>query len=295
MRRECDSMIHTPSVLVSATYVSLLLAVVTLWVGPRVWIPLLSAAIVLGYLAGVLHGPAILWIVVFAGICAEYRRAKTPVRKGLAAAGLVLLALALGMHVLPGFRNFLLLEGVVLSPGAAPYTMYLNFDKTLVGIGILAGCGHVLLRKAEDWSRALRRAAPILIANIVVVAAIAMAVGYLSWQPKWTPLFWVWAASNLFFTCLSEEAFFRGFIQRELGAALQGRPYADGIAIATSAILFGLAHFAGGATYVALGIVAGLGYALVYHRTRSIEMAMLAHFALNATHFLLLTYPHTIS
>jgi membrane protease YdiL (CAAX protease family) len=122
-----------------------------------------------------------------------------------------------------------------------------------------------------------------------------MALGYVAWQPKWTPLFWIWAASNLFFTCLSEEAFFRGFIQRELESALQGRAYAAGVAIAVSAVLFGLAHIAGGVTYAALGIVAGLGYALVYHRTKSIEMAMLAHFAVNATHFLLFTYPSLIS
>jgi membrane protease YdiL (CAAX protease family) len=288
-------MLHTPSVLVSATYGALLLAVIALWLGPRIWIPLLCVATVLGYLAGVLNGPAFIWIVVFAGLCAAYPRATTRARKGLAAAGIVLLALPLGMHVLPGFWNFLLLEDIVLSPGAAPYTMYLNFDKTLVGIGILGLCGHALLKSAEAWGLALRRAAPILVANIVVVALIAMALGYLTWQPKWTPLFWVWAASNLFFTCLSEEAFFRGFIQRELAAVLQGRSYADGIAIAASAILFGVAHFAGGATYVALGIIAGLGYALVYHRTKSIEMSMLAHFAVNATHFLLFTYPRAIS
>jgi uncharacterized protein len=288
-------MIHTPSVLISVTYALLLLAVITLWVGKRFWIPLLAGAFVVGILSGVTSALALIWTVVLFGICTVYRSAKTPVHKGLAAVGVMLLALLLGMHVLPGFRNFLLLEDIVLTPGAAPYTMYLNVDKTLVGIGILAGCGHALLGKAADWNRALRRAAPILIANVVVVAAIAMAVGYLSWQPKWTPLFWVWAASNLFFTCLSEEAFFRGFIQRELSAALQGRPYADAIAIAVSAVLFGLAHFAGGPVYVALAILAGLGYALVYHRTKSIEMAMLAHFALNATHFLLLAYPHAIS
>jgi hypothetical protein len=93
-------------------------------------------------------------------------------------AGIVLLALALGMHVLPGFRNFLLLEDIVLTPGAAPYTMYLNFDKTLVGICILGACGHTLLGAARDWGRALRHAAPILIANIVLVATIAVTVGY---------------------------------------------------------------------------------------------------------------------
>jgi len=40
---------------------------------------------------------------------------------------------------------------------------------------------------------------------------------------------------NLFFVCLSEEAFFRGFIQRELTSALQGMRYGSAVAIAASA------------------------------------------------------------
>ena len=127
-----------------------------------------------------------------------------------------------------------------------------------------------------------------------IFALVAMALGYLDWQPKWTPVFWLWAASNLFFTCLSEEALFRGFIQRELAGAFEGKSYGTWLPIAVSAALFGVAHFAGGWSYVALATAAGLGYAVVYHRTRSIEMAMVAHFALNATHFLLFTYPRSL-
>jgi membrane protease YdiL (CAAX protease family) len=63
------------------------------------------------------------------------------------------------------------------------------------------------------------------------------------------------------------------------------------LAISAGAVLFGLAHFAGGATYVTLATAAGAGYGIVYHRTRSIEMSMLVHFGLNATHFLLFAYP----
>jgi uncharacterized protein len=188
-RLNAKSMIHTPSLLVSATYATLLLAVVTLWLGHRIWLVALAVAVILGYVAGVLHGPAIVWIVAFVSTCFGYPRAKTRMLKGLAAVGIVLLALPLGMHVLPGFRNFLLLEDIVLSPGAAPYTMYLNFDKTLVGICILGLCGHALLGSAEGWSRALRRAAPILVGNVVIAALLAMALGYVAWQPKWTPLF----------------------------------------------------------------------------------------------------------
>lgn len=37
--------------------------------------------------------------------------------------------------------------------------------------------------------------------------------------------------------------------------------------------------------------LAGLGRAVAYERTRRIEAPMLAHFGLNATHWLWFTYP----
>jgi membrane protease YdiL (CAAX protease family) len=56
-------------------------------------------------------------------------------------------------------------------------------------------------------------------------------------------------------------------------------------------VLFGLAHIAGGWRYVALATVAGAGYGTVFYRSRRIEASILAHFTLNAVHFLLFTYP----
>jgi membrane protease YdiL (CAAX protease family) len=209
----------------------------------------------------------------------------------LAAFGIIVLGVLLGMHALPGFHNWLVLDKVVLSSGAEPYTLYLNFDKTLVGIFILGLCNPERLTGTASWRRALRTAAPVALILLLGVALSALALRYLTWQPKWTPLFWIWAANNLLFTCLSEEAFFRGFIQQELASTLRDVRHGAAVAIAASAVLFGLAHFAGGASYVMLAAVAGLGYAIVYHRTVSIEMSMLTHFTLNAMHFLLFTYP----
>ena len=292
-------MLNIPPLLVAATYVALFLSVIGLWVGRYVWLGLMVVAIVAGYASGVLQGLAIVWIAAFAGVCIGYDRAlqlpapgfKRRAAVGLSALGVLVLALLLGLHALPGFHNFLVLDKVVLSSGAEPYTLYLNFDKTLVGIFILGLCHQPLLARAKQWAEAARRAAPIVPTHIALVAAGAAAIGYLTWQPKWVTLFWVWAPVNLFFVCLSEEAVFRGFIQRELATALRGTRAGNGIAIAVSASLFGLAHFGGGVSYVVLAAAAGLGYALVYQRTRSIEMSMLAHFALNTVHFLLFTYP----
>ena len=56
-------------------------------------------------------------------------------------------------------------------------------------------------------------------------------------------------------------------------------------------MLFGVAHLAGGAVYVALAAVAGIGYGWIYASTRSIAAAILAHAGLNTVHFLLFSYP----
>jgi hypothetical protein len=83
----------------------------------------------------------------------------------------------------------------------------------------------------------------------------------------------------------------RGFVQHELARIGSNAKLAAILALVVSAVLFGLAHFAGGLTYVIAGILAGLGYCLAYQLTRRIEAAIAVHFALNATHFLLFTYP----
>lgn len=285
---------NIPNGLVLVTYGLLLVSVLSLWITRTAWVVALLLAIVAGYASGVLSGLAALFIALFAALCVTYGRLKSAprtvgVRIGQAASALGILAVAtlLGMHALPGFHNFRAARNVVLSPGATPYTLYLNFDKTVAGLLILGLLYQPFLRHAKDWALAVRRAAPLIVLNIAVLIVFALALGYLRFDPKLPQLFWLWAPVNLFFTCLSEEALFRGFIQRELAGISSSRIPP----IAASGILFGLAHFAGGWTYVGLATLAGLGYAWIFQRTQRIEMSILAHFLLNATHFLLLTYP----
>jgi membrane protease YdiL (CAAX protease family) len=102
-----------------------------------------------------------------------------------------------------------------------------------------------------------------------------------------TPLF---LALNLFTTCLAEEAFFRALIQGRLTDALGARKHGAAVAIGVAAVLFGIAHGYGGVPLVALATLAGIGYGLAYRRG-GIEAAILTHFALNAAHFVLFTYP----
>jgi uncharacterized protein len=273
-----ESVSNAPSIAVAA----LLVSVVSLWISPLAALVAVAGTISAGYIAGVMHGLAALWLLALAGSAWSLRTAHGWPR--LAAIGLAgTLGLLLGLHILPGFSNPVLIRDAVLASDALPYTQYVNFDKTLAAVLLLGCSGWTPLRSTGDWRRALRLAVPWIIGTVVVAMAGSLALGFVRFEPRWSAIFVAWAAINLLTTCVSEETFFRGLIQREIKV--------DGIALVASAGLFGLAHIAGGWPYVLLATLAGVGYATVYRVTARLEMAILTHFTVNAVHFLLFTYP----
>jgi uncharacterized protein len=274
------------------------LAILALWLAPRIWPALLALGIAAGYASGQLSGPAAVWIAMLAAACYAYvhesptsSRQAVGVRKAASLAGIVVLSVALSLHVLPGFHNLLIQPPAKLTPRSAPYEQWLNFDKTIAGLLILGVCYRGLIQTRAQLAQATKRAALPAAATILVVVSASVASGYVQWDPKWLAQFWIWGALNLLSTCMSEEAFFRGFIQAEIARHLGTRRGAALTAIGCSAGLFGIAHIAGGWGYAGLASVAGAGYAIVFHRSKRIEMSMLTHFGLNTVHFLLFTYP----
>jgi membrane protease YdiL (CAAX protease family) len=252
------------------------------------WLAALACVVVAGYVAGVMHGPAVVWLLAVA-IAASSLRSTRRWTRAIAVAATFILGLLLGLHLLPGFSNPIVLHDVVVAPGALPYTQYLNFDKTLGALILLGASGWTPMRPVTEWREAFRRAAPWMIATVALAMSAAVAVGFVRFDPRWPSLFLVWAPINLLTTCVSEETFFREFIQKHLRSI--AAPRSDTSAVIVSGVLFGVAHFAGGWRYVVIATLAGLGYAMVYRRTSRLEMSVLAHFTVNAVHFVLFTYP----
>ena len=276
----------------------LTLTVLSLWLAPRAWPMLLVLTFLAGVASSQLTWLAGLWIILLAGACCAYtndwpRTSKPPGRllKATSFAAIVVLAVGLAIHVLPGFHNIQVLPPTRLTPHSIPYDQWINFDKTIAGILILGILYRKPITTATQLKIALGRAAVPTLVTIVLVSALGRALGYIEWDTKWTSQFWLWAAINLLATCMSEEAFFRAFLQTEIERWTAKHPNGAIIAITCSALLFGLAHIAGGWRYVALASVAGAGYGTVFYRTRRIEASILAHFTLNTVHFLLFTYP----
>jgi membrane protease YdiL (CAAX protease family) len=268
----------------------LLGAVLCLWVRRDFALGLLALAVVVAHYSGALDFAAPLWIALL-GVIAYLYATRTGLQMLALRLVFLLYAVALGLLLIPGFPRTVLVEHLVLSPGAVPYTLSVGFAKVVTGIFILAFMHPERVRSWRELGCVLMRVVPVFVATALVVMAVALALGYVKFDPKWSPLFFTWGIVNLFFTCLSEEAFFRGFVQREI-AQMGSNPKVAGIwAVAIASLLFGLVHLGGGWKYALAATLAGVGYGIAYRRTQRLEGSMAVHFGLNATHFLLFTYP----
>ena len=202
----------------------------------------------------------------------------------------IILSVLLAAHIIPGFNNWKILDNVSLSEISQPYSMYLNMDKTFVGL-IILGLGFPLVKNLKEWVFVLRSALPIFLMGLIVLACISPTFNYIRWDLKFPNLVFVWALNNLFFTCVSEEAFFIGFLQRNLSKRLRGYKYGNILSLISVSFLFGFAHFAGVFKYVVLAAVAGIVYGYAYQKTQRIEASILCHFGVNIIHFIFFTYP----
>ena len=205
----------------------------------------------------------------------------------------IAMVIALFLHKVPFFNNPLVFDQFFKSAGSAGYTKYWNYDKAVSGLILLAFFGDLCSSRKEFINNA-KKIMPISIITIAVSIALAVMFGYMVWDVSFTTAYFAWAWANLFFTCVSEEMLFRGFVQKHLLKIAKNEYIRLGVVI-FAGILFGLAHFAGGTTYIILASVAGIGYGLTYYKTGKIEFAILTHFLLNSIHFIFFSYPFAVS
>lgn len=283
------------------TFILLASAICTVWLPPlrigkniaiSLWQPLFLLSIASAWLARIVDLRAIAGLAIFSLFA--YLAASTKagrLQRSVYFIFAFFLALVLALHRWPGFNNPALVAGIKFSADAAAVTHYANFDKAAVGLILLA----FPCRRASglsDWKNVLRISFPLALLSAALVLGLALASGFVKPDlklPAYTPVFLL---ANLLFTCVAEEAFFRGFLQERMLQALDGFRFAAQASIAVSALLFGAAHIGGGLMYAMLAVVAGLAYAYAYHATRRVEAAIIVHFLVNAVHFVGFTYPH---
>lgn len=244
---------------------------------------ILLAAATVGYTTWVFAAVAFAYI----GLTAWMVEQAVPTAVRWARYGLWFLAsAALVIHAMPGYEGLVVADYVLLKAGSTYTDLYFNHDKVLVAWSLL---NFIPLFRLSLTPKPLTPFWPIPLALTLGIAAtltLAVTLGLINWQPGWTPWFWVFAAGNLLNTCIAEELLFRGLLQRQLQKRL-----APLLALAVAAVLFGLAHLAGGWAYVGVATLAGVVYGLAYYFTGRVAWAVLAHWLLNLSHLVLFTYP----
>jgi membrane protease YdiL (CAAX protease family) len=273
------------------TYAIFILAILSLWLPVKSkikpWTVLLGLSIVLAFISHIVNIIGIGFIILFYLLVNIYYKAEFKL-KIILWLPIFLIALAFETHNIPGFKNLLIWHKIQFTPDAIPFTLYWNFDKTMVGV-IILGVTLNLAHSLQSWKDLLPKVIIRLPLVIFIILILTLSFGYSKFEPKLPHNLWLWVISNLLFTCVAEEGLFRGFFQQTLQQLKFC--YSSYVAILIPAITFGLMHYAGGIKYIILASVAGVLYGWVYKVTQRIEASILTHFLLNLTHILLFTYP----
>ncbi|MGE6164644.1 CPBP family intramembrane glutamic endopeptidase [Aeromonas rivipollensis] len=222
-------------------------------------------------------------LVSLAGLLLAWRTPGLPQPwRGVALTLVLLWAMALTLHLVPGFDNLKVLDRVQAGPASVPFTLYLNLDKPLIFFGLLLAWPALLGPGGTMRWRPLA----LLILPLAALLITAWQLGALKPDvglPHW---WWLFAFNNLVFTCVAEEALFRGFIQQ--GVASRSKPW---LGLLVASLLFGAAHLAGGPLLVLFAALAGVCYGLAFQLSGRLSVAILLHFLFNFAHLALFTYP----
>ena len=222
-------------------------------------------------------------LVSLAGLLLAWRTPTLPQPwRGVALTLVLLWALALTLHLVPGFANLKVLDRVQAGPASVPFTLYLNLDKPLIFFGLLLAWPALLGPGGTMRWRPLA----LLMLPLAALLITAWQLGALKPEvglPHW---WWLFAFNNLLFTCVAEEALFRGFIQQ--GVASRSKPW---LGLLVASLLFGAAHLAGGPLLVLFAALAGACYGLAFLLSGRLSVAILLHFLFNFAHLALFTYP----
>jgi len=274
------------------TWACVFLATACAWLQPARWRVHLPALIAFGYTAATLDLQLTWEALAIVGVLLTAAGAVQPrMPLYLQVPGHLLyigVAIALSTHQLPGFQNPAALYAVRTTPDAAPFTLFLNLDKPLIGFWVVLTLPWITSRRF--WRQVFPAAGAALLLAIPLCMTLALALGIVHWAPKLPPYALLWTLNNLLLVCVAEEAFFRAYVQGGLSRLLgNGKTVRFG-ALFVSAVLFGAAHYAGGWRWMLLAAVAGAAYGWAYQRG-GLRAAVLTHFGLNAVHFFFFTYP----
>lgn len=205
--------------------------------------------------------------------------------------GLLFCVLLFSFHYVPGFSNYLVDPSIQLSNISCKFSLYLNFDKTMVALILIVFSGLYKKERCATLSSISTGFLYLLLCSISVLVP-AYIFKYVTLDIKFPLVGIIFILNNILFVSFAEEVIFRGIIQNYIKDLHLPIKYAH---ILITASLFGVLHFYGGFLYIILSIIAGIFYGLAYDKTRRLSSSIIVHAGINSLHFVFFTYPAHIS
>lgn len=278
----------------SLTFFALAMSFMSLWIRKTTWLwgSFLAIATILAFQAKIIMPIGLIPILLLL-LCHFFL--KNDIRRWgrlLLFVTVSIISLGLAFHLFPGFHNWEIATNLSISPQAYPYSLWFNFDKPFIGIFALAWT-IPLLQSRPQMIKALKTALPLSLLGIAIMMGISLKIGMVEWDPKIPTILFLWLIDNLIFVSIPEEAFFRGFFQKEVGKWLGHGFWASVGAVLATSLFFTLLHvkWVPSIPFLCLVFIAGVIYGTIYEATKSIEASIFCHFGLNAIHFIFFTYP----
>ncbi|NGX39844.1 MAG: hypothetical protein KR126chlam1_01178 [Chlamydiae bacterium] len=274
---------------------ALMMAIVSFWVkrSPWIWGSFLLLSFALGYFAKLITPIALVPIGALLILHALLTSDIRGLLRFILFAVTVVLSLGLIINYFPGFHEWTILEKTQISPDALPFSLRFGFAKPFIGFFVLAW-SIPLVKNIKEFERVIKVALPLTVGGIAIMILLSLFSGLIHWDPKFPTIFWFFAINNLILVSVIEEAFWRGFFQRELFRWFGGRSLLAGSgAVVLTSLAFAALHWwwAPSIPFLGLVFVASLIYGSIYQITKAIEASIFCHWLFNLTHFLFFTYP----
>lgn len=273
-------------------FLTLTMSIASLWIKKTVWIwgVFFAASMVFAAMSGVVRAEGF----GFIGIAAIAVWALSVAKGGLrtfVCLVVCILSMLFWIHKVPWIANWKVAAGVI-GHGSISYTLWFNYDKTLIGLFLL---GWVIptLHSLAQWKKMLHKAFPWIAGGMAIMIVVSHLIGLVRWDPKFPKVGFIFLWINLFFVSVVEEAVMRGFLQRELCRVWKKCRFGEAISVGIVAALFSLLHifWIKDPIFLMMVFAAGIIFGALYQYTKAIEASILCHYLFNVTHFFFFSYP----
>lgn len=261
-------------------FFALLMTFISLWVhkSPWIWLSFLSISYILALQSGIAKPFSLVPVGTLLLIHTMLKRNLPRGPRWLLVIAASLISIAILFHWIPGFSNH----------WDNPGKFWINFDTPFTGLFILAL--HLPLVKSSNEALSLSyKVIPFTGLAVALLLFLGHYAGSLKWVFNWPLHFSLRLITTLFFVIIPQEAFFRGFLQKEcfkwIGPSLKGHVGS----VLFSSLIFTLCnmYWISGVKPLSFIFLAGLIYGSLYQYTDAIESSIFCSFTFTVLHLAL--------